>query len=357
MVALARSHERVSVRPSDLDRDPWKLNVENGTIDLRTGKLHTHDPADLITKLAPVAYDPSATCPEFEAFLDVVMAGDADLISFLQRAVGYTLTGDVREQVLFLLYGTGANGKTTFVTTMLSVLGDYGLQAEPELLVVRRGDVHPTGVADLVGSRLAVCAEVEQGRWLAEALTKQLTGGDRIKARRMHRDFFEFDATHKLYLAANHKPVIRGTDHAIWRRILLVPFAVTIPAHKQDRDLLDKLKEELPGILAWAVRGCLEWKKSGLAPPAAVKAATDAYREEMDTLADFIADRCTIAPGAKVKVGELRKAYEEWCEKTGEKPLGARLFGQLLTARGHEPDRDGNTRYRQGIQVRDDVPF
>ena len=357
MVTLARSHEEIAVHPNELDRDPWKLNVENGTIDLRTGNLLPHDREDLITKLAPVAYDPSASCPHFVSFVDVVMAGDAELISFLQRAAGYMLTGDVREQVLLFLYGTGANGKTTFVTTLLSVLGDYGLQADPELLVMRRGDVHPTGVADLVGSRLAVCTEVEQGKRLAEALTKQLTGGDRIKARHMRQDFFEFDPTHKLCLAANHKPVIRGTDHAIWRRILLVPFAVTIPDHKQDKVLLARLKDELPGILNWAVEGCLKWQASGLAPPTAVKAATDAYREEMDTLADFIADCCDVAPRSKVEVGKLRKAYDGWCEKNGERPLGTKLFAQLLTARGFEPKRDGKIRWRLGIEVRDDVPF
>lgn len=351
MLDVVRSEQGIGVRPEELDRDPWKLNVANGTIDLRTGVLHPHDPADLITKLSPVAYDPGASCPTFESFLDRVMGGNDDLIRFLQRAAGYTLTADIREQVLFFFYGTGANGKTTFLNTLLAVLGEYGRQADPELLVSKRGDVHPTGVADLAGARLAVCTEVEQGKRLAEALVKQLTGGDRIKARFMRGDFFEFEPSHKLLLAANHKPVIRGIDHAIWRRILLIPFNVTIPDAEQDKDLPGKLRDELPGILAWAVRGCLTWQQIGLAPPDEVRVATNTYRAEMDTIGDFIAERCTVGDGERVMSKDVYSAYTDWCEGNGERPLSQRALGMRLAERGFQGTKDHAGRWWEGLSI------
>jgi putative DNA primase/helicase len=358
MVRLAQSETVIAVRAGDLDTNRWKLNVVNGTVDLRTGTLLPHEPEDLITKLAPVKFDPSAKCPTFDSFLDRIMDGKTALIEFMQRAVGYMLTGLTEEQVLFFFYGTGANGKTTLLNTLLALFGDYGKQADPELLVAKRGEAHPTGVADLAGARLAVCVEVEQGKRLAEALLKQLTGGDRIKARFMHRDFFEFEPTHKLCLAANHKPVLRGMDRGLWRRIRLVPFNVTIPEDEQDKALAEKLSEELPGILAWAVRGCSEWQRVGLDPPVEVRAATEAYRDEMDTIGDFITDRCVLSANAQEETGKLRKAYERWCEDAGETPLGTRAFSQALEARGLEKGRAAKKRLRRGIRlIEEDIPF
>ncbi len=237
MLSLAK--HMVAVKPEDLDADPWKLNVLNGTVDLRTRELLPHSRADLIIKIAPVEYDPNAKAPVFQAFLEQVLPSEA-LRKFVQKAIGYSLTGDVSEQVLFFLHGTGANGKTTLMNVVLGLTGDYGKQAAPDLLVAK-GTTHPTELADLFGARCVASTEVEDGRKLAENLTKQLTGGDRIKARYMRQDFWEFDPTHKIWLSANHKPEVRGTDYAIWRRIKLIPFGVTIPKAEQDPRLPELL--------------------------------------------------------------------------------------------------------------------
>jgi P4 family phage/plasmid primase-like protien len=312
MLDQAKPHIVVGV--NELDTDSWLLNCQNGTLDLRTGKLGAHRREDYTTKLAPVAYDPEATAPSFAAFLERVLPSE-ELRRFVQRIVGCSLTGDVSEQVLFFLYGAGANGKSTLINVILALLGDYGQQAAPELLVAKAG-AHPTEIADLKGARFAACVEVEDGHRLAEALVKHLTGGDPMKARFMRQDFFEFDPTHKIVLAANHKPVIRGTDHAIWRRIKLVPFEVTIPKEEQDTHLLQELREELPGILAWAVRGCLEWREHGLGEPDEVTNATNAYRSEMDVLAAFIEDECVVHEKARVQAAKLHEVYAAWCTRS-----------------------------------------
>jgi putative DNA primase/helicase len=216
---LMKSEPGVPLLPDDLDRDPFALNLANGTLDLRTGVLHPYRREDLLTKLAPVAYDPNATCPRWLRFLDRIMDGNRDLVAYLQRVVGYCLTGDVSEQCLWFLYGLGANGKSTFLSTTLGMLGDYGMQAVSELLMLKHHESHPTERADLFGMRFVVTIETEEGKRMAEALMKQMTGGDRVRARKMKKDFFEFAPTHKIVLAANHKPVVRGTDLAVWRRI------------------------------------------------------------------------------------------------------------------------------------------
>jgi putative DNA primase/helicase len=282
MLFHAQSERGIPITHHDLDRDPWVLNVGNGTLDLRTGTLRPHQRDDLLMKQAPVRYDPQATCPQWMQFLYEVMNKDMELVSYLQRAVGYSLTGAVNEDALFFLYGTGANGKTTFLNTVLELMGNYGTQVMSELLMMRHHEQHPTERADLFGRRFVSTAEVDAGRRLSEALVKILTGREKIKARRMREDLWEFLPTHKIWLAANHKPVIRGTDTAIWRRPRLIPFVVTFDGDKKDTTLPDKLKRELPGILRWALEGCLAWKQGGLQEPPGVIAATEAYRQEMD---------------------------------------------------------------------------
>jgi putative DNA primase/helicase len=280
-----------------------------------------------------------------------VMAGRAELVDYWQRVLGYALTGDVGEQVLFFLHGAGSNGKTTLLNVVLALVGDYGKQAPPDLLLAKRGDGnHPTEIADLLGARVVTTVEVEDGRRLAESLVKQLTGGDRLKARFMRQDFFEFDARFKLFLAANHRPVIRGTDHAIWRRVRLIPFDVTIPPAERDRTLPEKLRAELPGILAWAVQGCLAWQREGLGLPDAVASATQSYRAEMDTLADFLAERCVLTETATATSKALFAAYRAWCEETGEKAMTQKAFTTRLSEHGLRPGRaPGGTRIWTGI--------
>jgi len=322
MLALAQSEPGIPVVPTELDKDPWLLNVKNGVIDLRTGELRPHRQKDMITKLAPVEYDPAARCPRWEQFLFEIMDGNENLVRFLQRAVGWSLTGDVSEHVLFILHGTGRNGKSTFLNTVLSLLGDYGLAAAPELLMTRNNDRHPTELADLFGKRFVVAIETQEGKRFDESRVKQLTGADKIRCRRMREDFWEFWPTHKIWLATNHKPQVWGTDLAIWSRLKLIPFEVCFPDGdpRQDKELPKKLLAELPGILRWAVEGCLMWQREGLGIPDEVRSATDQYRDQQDVLAPFLADCCVISPEAKEQSSNLWDAYSEWCQENAEEP-------------------------------------
>jgi putative DNA primase/helicase len=350
MASLAESELPVVASVDEFDRDPWLLTCANGTIDLRSGELREHRREDLLTRMTSVVYDPNAACPTWAAFLRTIFDGDEELIGFMQRAVGYSLAGLSVEHVLLFLYGLGANGKTTFLRALLRLAGELAIQAEPDLLLVRHGETHPTGVADLFGVRVAVCVEIDEGRRLAESLVKQLTGGDKLRARRMRMDFFEFDPTHTVWVAANHKPVVRGTDNAIWRRIKLVPFVVTIAPERQDPELPDKLAAELPGILTWAVRGAIAYRRHGLAAPAAVEAATAGYRAEQDVLGAFFADRCILDPAAKAKASDLYREYVAWAEETRERPLAQRDFGLRLADRGLANRKGGKgTRWWHGI--------
>jgi putative DNA primase/helicase len=330
---LAKSEAGIPVLPGGMDRDPFLLNVLNGTIDLRTGELRPNRREDLLTKLAPVNYDRDAACPLWQRCLDRWMGDKRNLSRYLQRVVGYGLTGDVSEQCLWFLYGTGANGKSTFLLTLLAMLGDYAMQAVSDLLMAKNHESHPTERADLFGRRFVATIETEEGKRMAEALMKQVTGGDRMRARKMRQDFFEFDQTWKIMLAANHKPVVRGTDHAVWRRIKLVPFTVTIPEAEKDKQLPAKLKAELPGILAWAVAGCLDWQEHGLGEPEEVRQATMEYQSEQDAVQQFLNDCCVVQREARVRSSALLEAYHGW---SGDKAMTAQAFRKRLNDKGFE---------------------
>jgi len=355
MIALARSEPGIPITEAELDSDRWLLNVENGTLNLRIGKLREHRREDLITKLIPVPYNPQASCPLWDAFLNRIMGGDQELIKFLQTAVGYALVGDMREQVIFIFYGTGANGKSTFLVTIHSLLGDYARQTPTDTLLTKKGSTIPNDVARLKGSRFVEAAEVESGKQLAESLVKQLTGGDKMSARFLYGEYFEFDPTFKIFLAVNHKPTIRGSDHAIWRRIRLVPFNVTIPPEEQDKTLVERLRSELPGILRWAVEGCRLWQRDGLEIPDSVKAATGEYRKEMDVIGDFITECCEEVPEVKTPFKAIYERYEGWCEQNQEEPIGTKGFGTCLNERGFPSVRTSTERFRKGIRLSDDT--
>lgn len=353
MTNLAQSEPGIPVQPEDFDSDPWALNVQNGILDLRTGELRPHSREALMTKLVPVDYDPDAKCPLWLSFLDRIMGGNAALIEYLRRVVGYTLTGDTSEQCLFLLYGTGANGKSTFLETLRALLGDYAQQANFATFLHSDQDRIRNDIAALRGARYVAAVEADAGRRLAESLIKQVTGGDMVKARFLYREEFQYKPTYKIFLAANNKPTIRGQDHGIWRRIRLIPFEVTIPKDQQDKKLPQKLQEELPGILAWAVEGCRAWQQGGLQDPAEVIDATQSYREEMDVLGDFIAECCVISRTAQATTKALYAQYLKWCEENVERPLAKNPFSTRLKEKGFEQTRTKHARMWLGIGLLD----
>ncbi|HKQ49918.1 MAG TPA: phage/plasmid primase, P4 family [Phycisphaerae bacterium] len=338
MAALAQPD--VAVAPDDLDADRWAFNCLNGTIDLRTGALRPHQQLDLITKLAPVEYDPEATCPRFDQFLEEIFTQD-ELITFVQRLQGMCLTGDVTEQLMPIYYGQGNNGKNVLLDTITSLMGEYASESPPDLLTVTKHREHPTEIADLCGRRLVIASESEEAATLRLQLVKRLTGNARLKGRFMRKDYFEFPRTHKLIMVTNNQPIIRENSEAAWRRIRLVPFNVVIPPDQRDPNLLAKLVAEWSGILAWLVRGCLDWLREGLGEPAAVTSATSDYRCEQDFLSEFFADRCVFQPQAWASRAAIFAAYQEWSQNSGDRqPLDrSALFGRL---RRREGVKEGN---------------
>jgi putative DNA primase/helicase len=360
MLALAQSEPGIPIRVDALDADGWLLNVDNGTLELKTSTLRPHRREDLITKLVPVAYDPEAGCPRWHAMLDRIFDGRRAVIDFMQRGLGYALTGETIEQVIFLLWGAGANGKTTFLTTAETLLGDYALSTRPETLMARKGDGIPNDVARLKGARLVIAVEADAGQRLAEGLVKAMTGQDTLSARFLHQEFFEFTPTFKIMIGTNYRPAIRDTSHAMWRRVRLVPFTVTIPDGEQDRHLVETLRGEWAGILAWAVQGCLEWQRAGLGCPEEVRAATEEYRTEMDILGAFLTEKCVRDPAAQIGARDLYQSYEAWAHQGGErKPLTEKTFSMRLKERGLEKKSTGPGNVWLALRLRgsaDDLP-
>jgi putative DNA primase/helicase len=335
---LTEAKPYLAVGMEELDRNPWLVNCQNGTLDLRTGKLKDHDPADRITKIVPVEYHPEASCPRFLRFLKETLVDDG-VIKFVKRYSGYTLTGITRERLLAILYGFGKNGKTTLVELLQDVMGDYATNTDTETLLMKRYQGVSNDVAALKGARFVSAAEVEQGRRLAESKVKQLTGRDTVTARYLFGEPFNFRPEFKLWLSTNNKPVIQGTDDAIWDRIRLIPFTQRFDGERQDPKLPEKLRSELAGVLAWMVEGCLEWQEHGLGEPDSVREATDQYRAEMDTLAAFIEDRCVVREGIVAPATPLYKQYQMWCDDAGEKPETQKVFGMRLRERGFTSDK------------------
>jgi len=342
----------VPITPDQLDKDAWLLNVRKGVLNLRTGELDRHKPSLYLTKLAPVKYDPQAGCPMWLSFLDRVMAGNKALMIFLQQVVGYALTGDVSEQVVFILYGTGANGKTVFTETVAALLGDYALQTPAETLLTKRSDSLSNDIARLKGVRFVYAVESEQNRKMAEALVKQLTGDETVTARFLHAEFFEFHPECKLFLSTNHKPVVQEQDHAIWRRIRLIPSTVRIPEEEQDRKLKQKLKTELSGILNWALEGCSDWQRNGLSFPEEIRVATKEYRNRMDVLSDFLRDCCELAGSYEIASSELYKGYTAWCKNSAERAVSQKRFSLMLEERDFAKDRRRDKNYWLGVRVK-----
>ena len=345
MIQLAGTQPGVAATTKKFDADPYLLSVRNGVIDLRSGCFRKAEKEDYLTKQAGVEYSRDARCPLWFEHLRKVFAGNEELVSYFQRAVGYSLTGDTREQKLFFLHGTGRNGKSTTTETLHALFGDYAQRAPASLFMIDKSGREPeTEIARLMGARLVVGSETEERAKLAESRVKYLTGQDTLTGRYLYSSAFDFKPTHKLWIFGNHKPDIQGTDLGIWRRMQLVPFNVQIEESEIDPGLPEKLIEELPGILNWAIDGCSIWQKQGLSTPHAVTSATAEYRDEEDELGQFIEDKCVVQSEAETEKKTLFSAYRDWaCEQGIKLPLTLRMFGKRLRSRDGISERDRNS--------------
>ena len=334
LLSQATTEPEIALAADEIDRDGWLLTCANGTLDLRTGGLRDHDPADLITRGTGVAYDPDAECPLWRRFLDEVFAGDAELIEFVRRFVGYCLTGETKEDILAIFHGAGCNGKSTFIGVLKQLLGDYAITAAFDTFTRQRNGGGPRNdLARLHRARLVTATESAEERRLDEATVKEITGGDTIAARFLYGEHFEFVPEFKLVLVSNYLPRVAGDDDAIWRRLRLVPFTRSFLG-REDLDLSAKLARELPGILVWAVEGCLAWQHEGLGHAEAVTRATHEYRTSEDTLQMFLSECCAELQGERVQIEVWRSAYERYCEEVGEDALSGSQVGKRLAKRG-----------------------
>ena len=334
---LAKADRRHAASVGMWDADPWLLNTPGGIIDLKTGKMHHHDPARHMTKIAAVA--PGGECPLWRSFLATATNNDVDLQAYIQRVAGYALTGSIREHALFFAYGTGANGKGVTINTLTGIMGDYAAVASIDTFTASQNERHPTDLAMLRGARLVTAQETEEGRRWAEARIKAMTGGDPITARFMRQDFFTFEPAFKLVIAGNHRPGLRNVDEAIRRRFNLIPFAIRIAPEDRDHNLPDKLKAEWAGILAWAVEGCLEWQRIGLSPPPAVVEATHEYLGAEDAPGNWL-DECCIQHGTlHTSSAALFGSWKGWADAAGEHVGSQKGFSQRLAAKGFEAKR------------------
>jgi putative DNA primase/helicase len=341
-----------AVEPEQFDGDPWMLNCLNGTLNLKDGTFGEHLRENLLTKVCPTTYDPAAKAPRWESFLREIMNDNDVLVGYLQRLAGYSLTGIVREHILPIAYGKGANGKSTFLGALRNVIGpDYAAEAAPDLVMTRSSVPHPTERADLAGKRFVTTIEVEDGRRLAENFVKQLTGGDELKVRRMREDFWTLRPTWKIFMATNNKPEIKGMDFGIWRRVRLIPFSVVIGPDRIDYTLMDKLMAEREGILAWAVEGARRWREGGLADPPEVLSATAEYRSDADVVGRFFSDCCVLMPQLRAKASDLYDAFVDWHrrEMGHEEPMSGTAFGRRLADLGYNVEKAGGHKWRLGV--------
>ncbi|MFC1490352.1 phage/plasmid primase, P4 family [Candidatus Latescibacterota bacterium] len=354
MIKLARSEPGIPISAESLDCNKWLLNCCNGTFNLQNYKFQGHNKKHLLTTKIPVKYDPDAKCPQWEKFLITTFDDDTELIRYLQKAVGYSLTGDTGEQCMFIPHGNGANGKSTFIETIHYMLYSYARKANSTSFMSSRFDRIRNDLARLKGARFVSAVESNEDNTLDEAIIKQMTGQDTIVARFLYQEEFEFDPTWKIWLVTNHKPIIKGTDYAIWRRVQLIPFTQTFKGKDKIKNLLYKLRKELPGILNWAIEGYRLWRTEGLHPPEIVRYATEEYRKEMDVIEDFIDECCVIEPEANVMVSALYSRYQRYCHENSVKPLSKKKFGIELNNKAIEnnrvdKERDGYRRY--GIRL------
>jgi len=349
---LIKQFDIVTVNDRFFNRDKMKLNCLNGTINLKTGDLCAHIPDDYITKTIPVEYNRNAKCNRWMQFLNEIMDGNKEVIDYIQRAIGYSLTGKTKEQVFFIMHGDGANGKSTFIEVISELLGDYFKQADMNsFLETNQNNNIKNDLARLSGARFVTSSEIEQNKKLSESLVKLLTGSTNITARFLYKEYFSYKPNFKLWLETNHKPKIKGTDKGIWRRINLIPFNASFDNEKRDKDLREKLLNELPGILNWAIEGCVQWQKIGLGPPMVVLAANSEYQNEQDPIGEFLDNWCNIGNDYYTSTGSLYKGYQEWCKINGQKPWTHKAFSMYMKKKFEYKNVNGRKRIFIGVDL------
>lgn len=347
---IKESEHLLSIQPQQFDKDLHLFNVQNGYLNLKTGELHEHDRKKYFTKISNVEYTDKADCPLWNDFLLQIFNGDKQLIEYIQRAVGYSLCGSTEEQMMFILYGNGRNGKSVFLDIVTELFGDYSTNIQPQSIMVKQmsSNANPD-IAKLAGTRLVTTTEPGEGMRFDEGLIKQLTGGDKISARFLYEDEFEYIPQFKLWMATNHKPIIRGTDDGIWRRMAIIPFTVQIPENKVDKKLTHKLKRELNAILHWAVEGYLMWQREGLKEPQIIKDQREDYRGEMDVVQGFINECCVMNSHSSVQASVLYQAYKSWAQENNQYLMNSTKFGREMGKRF--PKFRSNGTYYRGIEV------
>ncbi len=356
LIGLLKMSKAIKVRDSDLDTDNYLFNTEKLTLDLKNGKGLPPNPKNLSTKKSVFIYKDDAQCPIWDKFLMQIFDNDLGLIHFVQKAMGYALCGDVKEQCIFILWGTGANGKSTFLNTLQTLFGDYACSTATETFMKKTSE-QSNDLARLKGMRLVTTTEIEQGKAISESLIKQITGGDMITARFLYGEFFSFAPTFKIFMATNHKPKIRGADNGIWRRIKMIPFTVTIPPQQRDGDLGKKLLAENSGILNWLIQGFKMWKKEGLKDePDAIKNANEEYRFDMDSVGTFIADCLEIDATLKWRLHTklLYETYLKWCAKNNERAMCQKNLAIRMQEKGFKRMATNGQRVWLGLVIRNE---
>ncbi|MFJ7919717.1 phage/plasmid primase, P4 family [Lysinibacillus fusiformis] len=350
----------VPAEREEFDQHKYLFNCSNGILNLRNGKLQQHDRELRLSKLANVEFDEKAKCPTWLSFLQQIFKGDNELIDYMQRLIGYSMTGDISEQGMYFLVGGGSNGKSTFINIIKAMMGDYGLQTKSDTFIKKKNDGANNDIARLVGSRFVSAVESEEGEKLQESLVKTITGGEPILARFLRQEFFEFLPEFKVFFTTNHKPIIGGVDEGIWRRVKIIPFTLNLKPHERDKKLEEKLSLEMSGILNWALEGCIKWQQSGLKEPKVVVDATGNYKEEMDILGPFLDERCYMNPkdtATKIEAKELYNIYSNWCHAAGERSISNRAFYRMLETKGFGKMKGaGNKTFLTGITILERKP-
>lgn len=351
MLNQAKISYGVPIKADETDKDIYSINFKNGTLDLRTGTIKNHDRKNYITKIVDIDFKTDADCPNWIKFLDKIFHKNTELIEYVQRSIGYSLTGSITEQCFYMLYGNGANGKSTFLKAIDDILGDYADSLKGSSLMVKRNDDGARGdLAKLQGKRFVVTSELNDGQTFDESLLKALTGGDTVPVRYLYGEDFPLKPQFKLWIGTNEKPKVKGTNLGIWRRVRLIPFLYTFSTEEKDENYYEKyLKPELPGILNWAVEGCIKWLRDGIEIPEEVKAAIEDYRGEMDTIEHFIDECCVIGEQCTVKIADIYDKYCNWCNENREHELSNIRFSKKLKEKGYDQQRGQFSRYWTGI--------